>query len=113
VAPVGGKRRGIDPRLTCLPITIRKAIAGTSAPVPTIANTQEESMTHFVIDKDELPHSGSAHRFGGYLYGGAEVSFFISETSPGKGPSLHAHPYTEVYIVQEGELTFTMGGDTV
>jgi mannose-6-phosphate isomerase-like protein (cupin superfamily) len=41
------------------------------------------------------------------------VSFFISETPPGKGPSLHAHPYAEVFVVQEGELTFTEGGDTV
>ena len=70
-------------------------------------------MTRFVIDKDELPHSGSAHHFEGYLYGDADVSFFISETPPGKGPSLHTHPYAEVFIVQEGELTFTVGEDTV
>ena len=70
-------------------------------------------MTHFLIDKVELPHGGSAHRFEGYLYGGAEVSFFISETPPGKGPSLHAHPYAEIFVVQEGELTFTVGGDIV
>jgi mannose-6-phosphate isomerase-like protein (cupin superfamily) len=70
-------------------------------------------MTQFVIDKDELPHGGSANRFEGYLYGGAEVSFFISETPPGKGPSLHTHPYAEVFVVQEGELTLTVGEDTV
>lgn len=74
---------------------------------------QEEKMNHFVVAKDELPHSGSAHRFEGYLYGGAEVSSFISDTPPGKGPSLHTHPYAEVFVVQEGELTFTVGGDTV
>ena len=70
-------------------------------------------MDHFVVAKDELPHSGSAHRFEGYLHGGADVSFFISDTPPGKGPSLHNHPYAEVFVVQEGELTFTVGGDTV
>jgi quercetin dioxygenase-like cupin family protein len=74
---------------------------------------QEETMNHFVVAKDELPHSGSAHRFEGYLYGGADVSFFISETPPGKGPSLHTHPYAEVFVVQEGELTFRVGGDTL
>jgi mannose-6-phosphate isomerase-like protein (cupin superfamily) len=37
------------------------------------------------------------------------VSFFISDTPPGKGPSLHTHPYAEVFVVQEGELTFTVG----
>ena len=46
-------------------------------------------MEHFIVAKDELPHSGSAHRFEGYLYGGADVSFFVSDTPPGKGPSLH------------------------
>ncbi len=41
-------------------------------------------MNHFVVAKDELPHSGSAHRFEGYLYGGADVSFFISYTPRAK-----------------------------
>ena len=41
-------------------------------------------MNHFVVAKEELPHCGSAHRFEGYLYGEADVSFFISDTPPGK-----------------------------
>jgi mannose-6-phosphate isomerase-like protein (cupin superfamily) len=91
--------------------------AGTSttpkAEVPVNTGTEEEEMNHFVLAKDELPHDGSAHHFEGHLYDGAEVSFFISETPPGgKGSSLHAHPYAEVFVVEEGELTFTVGGDT-
>jgi hypothetical protein len=31
-------------------------------------------MTHNIIARDELPQSGSAHRFEGYLYGDANVS---------------------------------------
>jgi quercetin dioxygenase-like cupin family protein len=77
-----------------------------------IEATWEEKMTH-VIDKDELPHSGSAHRFEGYRYGDANVSFFLSETAPGSGPELHTHPYAEVFVVQEGELTFTVGDATI
>jgi mannose-6-phosphate isomerase-like protein (cupin superfamily) len=69
-------------------------------------------MTH-VISKDELPHSGSAHKFEGYLYGDANVSFFLSDTPPGKGPGLHIHPYDEVFVVQEGDLTFTVGDTTI
>ena len=65
------------------------------------------------IRKDELPHSGSAHRFEGHLYGDVDVSFFISDTPTRKGPSLHVHPYAEVFVVQEGELTFTVGDETV
>jgi quercetin dioxygenase-like cupin family protein len=66
-----------------------------------------------VIDRDELPHSGSAHRFEGYLYGDANVSFFLSEAPPGQGPKLHTHPYAEVFVVQEGDLTFTVGDDII
>src|SRR5215212_908184 len=66
-----------------------------------------------VINRDELPHSGSAHRFEGYLYGDTDVSFFLSETPPGRGPQLHRHPYAEVFVVQEGDLTFTVGDATI
>jgi quercetin dioxygenase-like cupin family protein len=41
------------------------------------------------------------------------VSFFLSDTRPGRGPALHKHPYEEVFIVQEGELTFTVGDSTI
>jgi mannose-6-phosphate isomerase-like protein (cupin superfamily) len=74
--------------------------------------TSEETMTH-VIDKDELPHSGTAHKFEGYHYGDTNVSFFLTDGPPGSGPKLHAHPYEEVFVVQEGELTFTVGDDIV
>jgi mannose-6-phosphate isomerase-like protein (cupin superfamily) len=74
--------------------------------------TSEETMTH-VIDKDELPHSGTAHKFEGYRYGDTNVSFFLTDGPPGSGPKLHAHPYEEVFVVQEGELTFTVGDDIV
>src|SRR3712207_6889332 len=43
------------------------------------------------------------------LHGDANVSFFLSETPPERGPGLHTHPYEEVFVVQEGELTFTIG----
>ncbi len=86
-------------------------IAGARGCGPGRANNWEEKMA-YVVSKDELPHSGSAHKFEGYQYGGADVSFFISDTPPGKGPSLHTHPYAEVFVVQEGELTFTVGETT-
>jgi mannose-6-phosphate isomerase-like protein (cupin superfamily) len=69
-------------------------------------------MTH-VIGNDELPNNGTVYRFEGYLYGDANVSFFLSETPPGRGPELHKHPYEEVFVVQEGDLTFTVGDDTI
>ena len=35
-------------------------------------------MTH-AINRDELPHSGIAHKFEGYRYGETNVSFFLTE----------------------------------
>ncbi len=69
-------------------------------------------MTH-VIDRDELPHSATAHRFEGYHYGHANVSFFLTDAPPGSGPRLHTHPYAEVFVVQEGHATFTAGDATI
>jgi len=35
------------------------------------------------------------------------------EARPGEGPKLHSHPYEEVFIVQEGQATFTVGSDII
>ena len=72
-------------------------------------NPRREGDDTLIINNDELP----AHRFEGQLYGGADVSFFLSNTSPGRGPGLHAHPYDEVFVVEEGQLTFTVGDPTI
>ena len=31
----------------------------------------------------------------------------VIDAPPGSGPKLHRHPYEEVFIVQEGSVTFT------
>jgi quercetin dioxygenase-like cupin family protein len=59
-----------------------------------------------VISNKELLNNGAVYTFEGYVYGGVDVLFYLSETAPGKGPGLHKHPYDEVFVVQEGELTF-------
>ena len=69
-------------------------------------------MAH-VINKDELPHSRTAHTFEGYRYGDTNVSFFLTDAPPGSGPRLHTHPYAEVFVVQEGHATFTAGEKTI
>ena len=66
-----------------------------------------------LIGNDELPNNGSVHKFEGYQYGEVDVSFFLSDTVPGKGPDLHRHPYDEIFVVQEGELIFTVGDETI
>lgn len=58
-----------------------------------------------------LPGSTTA-RFVGSEHG-AEVSFFWVDTAPGKGPELHWHPYTETWVVLEGQVEIEADGDHV
>jgi len=50
--------------------------------------------------------------FQGYHLG-AGVSFIVVDAPPGGGPKLHRHPYEEVFIVQEGIATFTVGDEQI
>ena len=77
-----------------------------------MSRAQEAKVTH-VINRDELPHSGTSHQFEGYHYGEANVSFFLTDAPPGSGPRLHTHPYAEVFVLHEGRATFTAGNATI
>jgi quercetin dioxygenase-like cupin family protein len=61
---------------------------------------------------EDLPGSERSRRFEGREHG-ATVSFFISRHAPGEGPVLHRHPYEETFIMQEGTVEFTVGGETI
>ena len=63
----------------------------------------------FVRPLSEMRTSPTACLFEGRDEAGVELSVFVTATPPGKGPSLHVHPYPEVFVVQEGEATFTVG----
>ncbi len=41
------------------------------------------------------------------------MSFFLSHNRPGTGPKLHRHPYEETFIVEEGDVLFTVGDRTI
>ncbi len=66
-----------------------------------------------VISKEELPHAVIAHRFEGRRFGDVNASFFLVESPPGGGPVLHTHPYEEIFVMLEGEATFTVGDATI
>jgi mannose-6-phosphate isomerase-like protein (cupin superfamily) len=66
-----------------------------------------------IIAKEALVVDGFGREFEGYRYDSTNVSFIIVEAKPGEGPKLHSHPYEEVFIVQEGQATFTVGSDTI
>ena len=65
-----------------------------------------------VIRLEDLPWSEVAHELVGAEHG-LDVTILFVDAEPGRGPSLHRHPYAEVFIVQEGEATFTLDGETV
>jgi quercetin dioxygenase-like cupin family protein len=65
-----------------------------------------------VIRIESLPDSGSSYRFDGADHA-APVSFFLTHSQPGEGPGMHHHPYTETFIVEEGQATFTVGTETI
>ena len=62
-----------------------------------------------MIRNDELRNANNSLEFEGADHGGADVSFFMVDASPGRGPSLHKHDYDEVFVVQEGQATMTAG----
>ena len=41
------------------------------------------------------------------------MSVITNDMAPGEGPALHRHPSEEVFVIVEGEATFTLGDETV
>ncbi len=66
-----------------------------------------------VVNRDELNRYGDTYEFQGFQHGAARVSFIWVDMRPGEGPRLHRHPYEEVFILQEGRATFTVGSATL
>jgi mannose-6-phosphate isomerase-like protein (cupin superfamily) len=69
--------------------------------------------TAIVTNVETLRQSHTAGLFQGAEHGGVAVSFFVVHQPPGGGPSLHVHPYEEVFVVHEGEAAFTIGGESM
>lgn len=70
-------------------------------------------MDYILLNKDELPQDGNLHEFQGYQYENTNISFIWVDMPPGDSVRLHNHPYQELFIIQEGEATFTIGQTTV
>ena len=66
-----------------------------------------------VIEASERAQGGTSYEFEGHRHGGTGVSFIVVDAPPGSGPGLHKHPYEEVFVVQEGDVTFTVEDETV
>ncbi len=62
-----------------------------------------------VIPIEDLRRSATAALFEGRE--DVAVSIFVTAYERGQGPSLHLHPYPEVFVVQAGTAAFTVGND--
>jgi mannose-6-phosphate isomerase-like protein (cupin superfamily) len=63
-----------------------------------------------LLKTGDLPFSRIAHELVGADHGGVGVCVIFVDAEPGEGPSLHRHPYEEVFITLEGEAGFVVDG---
>ena len=65
-----------------------------------------------VVDPNELKQLAHTDDFEGERFG-VDVSFILVDMPPGSGVRLHEHPYAEIFIVQEGQASYTIGSAKV
>jgi len=70
-------------------------------------------VTYKLLDREDLPYDGTTYEFQGIQYQNTNVSFIWVDMAPGGTIRLHKHPYEEVFIIQEGVSTFTVGSVTL
>ncbi len=70
-------------------------------------------MDYTILNRNELPSDGRTYEIEGYHYGDTTVSLIWVEMPPGDGVRLHVHPYQEIFVIQEGCATFTVGSTTL
>ena len=70
-------------------------------------------MTTTTVINIEAQEQANGFTFRGSDHGDVPVSFILDRSAPGDGPALHRHPYDELWIVEEGEVTFTAGDRTL
>jgi mannose-6-phosphate isomerase-like protein (cupin superfamily) len=70
-------------------------------------------VNYIMINRDELQRYGNTYELEGYLYEDTDISLILVDMPPGDGPRLHSHPYAEVFVVQEGQATYTIGSTTL
>jgi quercetin dioxygenase-like cupin family protein len=62
------------------------------------------------VRPDDLPFKGSAHHFVGADNGDVNVSVFLLNALPGRGPGPHRHPYDEVQFIRSGRGRYVVNG---
>lgn len=72
-------------------------------------------MNYKVLHRDDLPCDGNTYEFQGFEHDVKKVSFIRVDMPPAGTIRLHKHPYPyrEIFIIQEGIATFTVGSATL
>ena len=70
-------------------------------------------MNYTLLDREDLPYDGNTYEFQGIEHLDTNVSFIWVDMRPGSTIRLHKHPYEEIFIIQEGQATFTVGSATL
>lgn len=73
----------------------------------------ETDVNYTILNRDELPRDGNTYEFEGAQYQDTEVSFIWVDMPPGGSVRLHKHPYKEIFVIQDGTATFTVGSATL
>jgi mannose-6-phosphate isomerase-like protein (cupin superfamily) len=68
---------------------------------------------YILLNRGDLPHDANTYSFVGAQHEAADISFIWVDMLPGDTVRLHKHPYKEVFIIQEGRSTFTVGSITL
>lgn len=71
-----------------------------------------ETGTARIIDLSDPGYGDDVNEVQGHNHNAA-VSVIVVDAPPGGGPKLHRHPYEEVFVIQEGTVTFTAGDETI
>jgi mannose-6-phosphate isomerase-like protein (cupin superfamily) len=65
-----------------------------------------------IIDLSDPGYGEDENEVQGHNHNAA-VSIIVVDAPPGSGPGLHRHPYEEVFVIQDGTVTFTAGDETI
>ena len=65
-----------------------------------------------IIDLADPGYGEDANEVQGHNHSAA-VSVIVVDAPPGGGPKLHRHPYEEIFVIQEGSVTFTAEDETI
>jgi mannose-6-phosphate isomerase-like protein (cupin superfamily) len=69
-------------------------------------------VNYFIVNREQLSRDGNTYELQGYQFSDTKISLILVDALPGEGPKLHMHPYEEVFVIQEGCATYTIGSTT-